>query len=69
MEQKQVKQKLNRLVAYRGEKYIMTACILRRADKDTMHRKAGEYFYSAELLDERTKRCSIVARLEDVEEI
>lgn len=64
-----VKRNLNRLVLYNNAKdstrtpYYLTACILR------LNRTTQKFFYSAELLDAKTKNSVVIVKLEDVEEI
>jgi soluble cytochrome b562 len=64
-----VKRNLNHIVTYHGTQYILSACILRRAETDTLHHKAGQEYYSAELRDMRTGYSLVVVRLDEVEEL
>lgn len=53
----EVKRNMNHHVTYEGSKYTLTGCILRKAE---------EFYYQAELLDE-TKRSVVIVRLEKVQ--
>lgn len=65
----EVKRNLNKRVIYGCKRlflddsdgYILTGCILRLS-------RQGEYFYQAELIEEKSG-CVVIASLEDVKEI
>lgn len=63
MKLEEVKRNLNKIVRYKDRDgvYRLTACILRKNE-------AGEYSYSAELLDTKHGRSYIICRLNDIEE-
>ena len=60
MEISEVKKCLNRKVTFRGAKYTLTGCTIRK-DK-----KTNQFYYQAELQDTATQKSLVYARLEDI---
>lgn len=59
-----IKKSLNRPVRFKGEdRYILSGGIIRK------NKKTNEFYYQAELLDTRTGKSVVYARLKDVEVI
>lgn len=61
MKIEEVKKSLNKKVKYKGIAYILTACILRKRER--------EYFYQAEILDIKNGKSVIICKLEEIEVI
>ena len=54
-----VKKNLNKPVKYDGSDYILTACIIRKDERNN-------FVYTAELMDIKQKNSVIISRLDDV---
>lgn len=58
-----VKMNMNRKVIFRGGEYILSGCIFRQNEK------TGNYYYQAELINERSGGRSVtICKLDEVEE-